>query len=387
MLSETISQGSKKREMSRVLGQLKKKSIILTAAMMFGSCCFAADINLSEIEFSPSDNGYNIVLKTDKKTTFKKTVQNDEKIVIELKNTATTEDFSTIYNDISTINNITVTPAGKDDLKIQIQGSDISNSNIKVEYKDTPIAVESQNFDKNQINLSLPIENYKPVYNETLTEETEESSGFDSALAKLNPVTMAQNLTNNEENSTDKNNFKWLTYLGLIIIMVTAGKNIFKPSNEAKIGLTQSLKEREKEIAQKLNAGVKETLSLRSKIAQNAAAPSINYGLRSYQNSQKNPYENVSTPIRPVRKPLSAPSYAQTAVKTPLRTQSTQSIASAPSASRLQKSIPNTAPIRTNRAVNVDSMKFLESMTKIYEKNGRADLAMGLKNNINKVNI
>ena len=40
-----------------------------------------------------------------------------------------------------------------------------------------------------------------------------------------------------------------------------------------------------------------------------------------------------------------------------------------------------------NSSVNVDSKKFLESMTKIYEKNGRADLAMGLKNNMKKVNI
>ena len=31
------------------------------------------------------------------------------------------------------------------------------------------------------------------------------------------------------------------------------------------------------------------------------------------------------------------------------------------------------------KASNIDSMKFLESMTKIYEKNGRADLAQGIK--------
>lgn len=353
---------------------------------MFGSVCFAADINLSEIEFSPSDNGYNIVLKTDKKTNFKKTVQDNEKIVIEMKNTAATEDFSTIYNEVSGINNITVTPSGKGDLKILVQGTDVSKSDIKVEYKDAPLAVESQNFDKNQINLSLPMESYKPVYNENEIEEQEESKGFDSALAKLNPVTIAQKVTGNQEDQAEpgnesNGNFKWLTYLGLAIIMITAGKNIFKSSDEAKIGLTQSLKERERELAQKLNAGVKETLSLRNKIAQNASAPSINYGLRSYQNSQKNPYENTSIPIRPAKRPVTAPAYTKTAVKTPLRTQT----AAAPAYSR-----PVT-PIRQNRlenrAVSVDSMKFLESMTKIYEKNGRTDLAMGLKNNINKVNI
>ena len=37
----------------------------------------------------------------------------------------------------------------------------------------------------------------------------------------------------------------------------------------------------------------------------------------------------------------------------------------------------------TNRN-NQNSMKFLESVTKIYEQSGRQDLAMGLKNSISK---
>ena len=36
------------------------------------------------------------------------------------------------------------------------------------------------------------------------------------------------------------------------------------------------------------------------------------------------------------------------------------------------------------KTTNMDSIKFLESMTKIYEKNGRSDLAQGLKANMKK---
>ncbi len=369
--------------MSRVLGEIKKQSAILAAAIaMIGTSCYAADISLSEIEFTPSGNDYNIVLKTDKKTTFKKTIQSDEKILIELKNTATTEDFSTVYNDVSSINNITVTPSGKDDLKIQIQGSDVSKSNISIDYKNTPVAVKSQNFDESEINLSLPMENYKPIYDEQTIEEEESNSNLQSTLSKLNPITVAQSLTNGEESENDQNsnNFKWLTYIGLLIIMISAGKNIFKPAKETTIGLTQSLKEREKALAQKLNSNVRETLSLRNKIAQNASAPSINYGLRSYQNSQKNPYADAPATIRPIKRTLDE----QANIKmSGLKTQ--------PKSQTITTSIPKrntySTPLRQNKSINVDSMKFLESMTKIYEKNGRADLAMGLKNNINKVNI
>ncbi len=375
--------------MSRVFGQLKKKLIVLAVASLFGSCCFAAEVNLSEIEFSSVDNGYNIILKTDKKTSFKKTIQNNEKITIEMKNTVATEDFSTIYNEVSGINNITVTPSGKEDLKIQIQGADVDKSNISLDYKNTAFALEAQNFDQNQINLSLPIENYKPVYNENsmVEEEDTDTLDFESVIKKVDPVIVAHKVKNmiNKTTGGTQNSYKWLTYLGLAVIMITAGKNILKPSKEAQIGLTQNLKEHERELAKKLNSGVKETLSLRNKIAQNASAPSINYGLRSYQNSQKNPYDSVTTPIRPTRKPSVVQPYTQTATKTPLRNKP-----ATPAPIKAKTAVHTTpiSPARTdNRSVSVDSMKFLESMTRIYEKNGRTDLAMGLKNNMKKVNF
>ena len=36
---------------------------------------------------------------------------------------------------------------------------------------------------------------------------------------------------------------------------------------------------------------------------------------------------------------------------------------------------------------NLDNLKFLESMTAIYEKSGRHDLARGLKASLNKNNL
>lgn len=371
--------------MGTVLGKFKNKLIITAAMMLISPTVFAADVNLSEIEItSNNNNGYNIILKTNKKTEFKKTMKNDKQLMIELKNTEATEDLSTIYNDVSNINNITVTPYGKDNLKIQIQGQDIENSNVSLEYKNTELPVESQNFEQDKINLSLPIDNYKPVYNESEIDEQEENTNLSDTLSMLNPVTIAQKIkgTDSEAQQQNENNqFKWLTYIGLAIIIITAAKNLLKPGQEQAIGLTQSLKEREKEIAKKLNAGVKETLSLRSKIAQNASAPSINYGLRSYQNSQKNPYENTSAPIRPIRKTPTT-TYNQTTVKTKPQINNIKQ-----NTQLYQRAALNTKPLAAKQSVNVDSMKFLESMTKIYEKNGRSDLAMGLRNNINKVNI
>ena len=46
----------------------------------------------------------------------------------------------------------------------------------------------------------------------------------------------------------------------------------------------------------------------------------------------------------------------------------------------------NTAPVNQGNP-NIDNLKFLESMTAIYEKSGRHDLAQGLKASLSKNNI
>lgn len=377
--------------MSIVSGKMKSKFLVLASTLLICSSAFAAEVNLSEIEFSTANKGYNIVLKTDKNTSFKKTIQNSDRLVIELKNTMTSDDFSTIYNDVSDINNVTVTPVGRDDLRIQIQGHNINNSFINIDTSaDSPVV--QQNFNENQINLNMPIENYKPVYNEIDNEEDEiEEEGLMSeTLSKLNPLaTLQKHQTSSNKMPNKKNDYKWLTYLGLAIIMFSAAKNLFKPTQSVQIGLSQNIKDREKEIAEKLNNSVKETLSLRSKIAQNTSAPSINYGLKSYQNSQKNPYENVAPAIKTIRK-TDSPIQPATLPKTSTLTSTTRPKPITNSLASKKDPITRPVSLATSsyrESSSVDSKKFLEAMTKIYEKNGRTDLAQGLKNNINKANF
>ena len=377
--------------MSIVSGKMKSKFLVLASTLLICSSAFAAEVNLSEIEFSTANKGYNIVLKTDKNTSFKKTIQNSDRLVIELKNTMTSDDFSTIYNDVSDINNVTVTPVGRDDLRIQIQGHNINNSFINIDTSaDSPVV--QQNFNENQINLNMPIENYKPVYNEIDNEddEIEEEGLMSETLSKLNPLaTLQKHQTSSNKMPNKKNDYKWLTYLGLAIIMFSAAKNLFKPTQSVQIGLSQNIKDREKEIAEKLNNSVKETLSLRSKIAQNTSAPSINYGLKSYQNSQKNPYENVAPAIKTIRK-TDSPIQPATLPKTSTLTSTTRPKPITNSLASRKDPITRPVSLATSsyrESSSVDSKKFLEAMTKIYEKNGRTDLAQGLKNNINKANF
>ena len=154
------------------------------------------------------------------------------------------------------------------------------------------------------------------------------------------------------------------------------------------IGLSQSLKEREIEMY-----GGHPALT---SSYDRPFTTTVNYGLNAYQKGNRNPYESEPMTIHNPR----LRNYANTGVNNSLSnlpnngnfdtalTQATQTIAK-PVAKTVSK--PHTSPVNTapvNQAnPNIDNLKFLESMTAIYEKSGRHDLAQGLKASLTKNNI
>ena len=99
----------------------------------------------------------------------------------------------------------------------------------------------------------------------------------------------------------------------------------------------------------------------------------MNYGLNAYRNVNRNPYDSVSTP-KPQR-PVVTPPVKK--VSAPVRPTLTLD---AEPAEALKVATTVAAPKK-----NIDNVKFLETMTAIYEKSGRHDLAQGIKANLSKV--
>jgi hypothetical protein len=65
-----------------------------------------------------------------------------------------------------------------------------------------------------------------------------------------------------------------------------------------------------------------------------------------------------------------------------------QGVSQATMQNTIQATALKAAPVAAGpKTTNIDSIKFLESMTKIYEKNGRSDLAQGLKANMKKAKM
>ena len=130
---------------------------------------------------------------------------------------------------------------------------------------------------------------------------------------------------------------------------------------------------------------------------RNTGLVNSGYGMKAYQQSQKNPYTtNTTVGVSGIarRKPLSS-----SPAGTPIKKQTLSNKPVMPSKASMSMPVKSKMPSMINPTVskktaakemepsNLDSMKFLESITKIYEKNGRADLAKGLKDNLKKAQL
>lgn len=347
-----------------------------------GNNVFASDNVLQAIQIDGVKDSYNIILKSDDVSEVKKTVQAPNKMILNLKGIRASKTINTIYNNTSSVDSVVVEPTSEDSVKISIQGDNVGNAGVHFDTLKTPLGVldnsEKQSKTTDELVLNNPMESYTPVYNENTTEE---ESGISLTGASSSIARYLKKMFKNDKTTL-------LVGCGLFSIFFFGGLKLIKgKDSEIKIGLSQSLKEREINLyrgglglntqASANISGVSYTNSNAN--VQNQNPTGVNYGLKAYQNGTKSPY--ASPEIKRQRPLAAAPAPSvnlqQVANNMNLK-QTTQST--------MQNTIQRTAPSNTKTA-NIDSMKFLESMTKIYEKNGRADLAQGLKSNMKKAKM
>ena len=106
-----------------------------------------------------------------------------------------------------------------------------------------------------------------------------------------------------------------------------------------------------------------------------------------YQKESRNPYE--SEPVHfhnPRLRNYATSAVQEQAVQAMPRPVQTHTATMTQPMVRKMTTPVNMAPVNQSNP-NVDNLKFLESMTAIYEKSGRYDLARGLKASLNKNNI
>lgn len=358
---------------------------------------------LSEVQVNAQDTGYGIVLKTDESAQMKKVISSDDKMTIELKDVEASPELNTVYNNVANIENVTIAPSSKSDIKIVFKGEGIANSKVYFETVKTSAAAAV--LPKQSIQLSGPVTSYTPVYNpEAFAVESEDSQ---TANPELNEVLTKMHITRSmlisvkkyakkAINKAQSGDINLTTILG--IILVIAAFMIRPKRKSAPVQRQQSLTgilsnkspQMEREIG--LNHQMASNMNLSRPAALSANPVRAGYGMKAYQQSQKNPYMSVGTV--PASNGVSGIArrkslQPQNSISTPVKRQTTTNRPVAPKMNAVNVPIKSQAP-STAKAMepsDLDSMKFLESITKIYEKNGRTDLAKGLKDNLRKAQM
>lgn len=370
------------------MNKFLKISLVMFAISFIGNSVFASDNVLQAIQVDGVKDSYNIILKSDDVAEVRKTIQAPNKMVIDLKGIRASKTINTIYNNTANVDSVVVEPTSEDTVKILIQAQNVSNAEVHFDSLKTPLGVldnsePAKSKSTGEVVLSDPMATYSPIYDNS---QDEDQSGFSLSDASGSLLGLAQNALKSEKLS-------WLVACALFAIIIIGGlKTIKQNDNDIKVGLSQSLRDREIDLYKGLS-GLNVELPEPSLGVNRNAAPQnglagANYGIRAYQDGTRSPYttSEIQRAPRPVARPQSAPQPVQQTVS-PRPMQVAQNSAMQ---STIQKPTMATAaqkPAASQKTTNIDSIKFLESMTKIYEKNGRTDLAQGLKTNMKKAKV
>lgn len=396
-----------------------KKLLLLLVIICFSNVCVqaATDNVLQSIQIDTFKDTYNIILKSDEKPEAKRVINDENKIMLTLKGVRVSQELNTVYN-ATNIDSVTVEPAGNDTVNVLIQAQNASHANLIFDTLDTPLGVlraqdnkkaeepKQVKKHKKKIVLSHPVRDYRPVFE----EDDEDAMSLDSLMSSEYASSVISMFK--DDGIT---NAITILLIGLIILCTVRlfRRNSGKEEN-MKVGLTQSLNLRDREMGLMQDMMSNQQQYQAQQQMQQAPQPQpavirpeMNYGIRSYQNANKTPYQQatrspyMSTDIKFNNQSLQQKMQEirnnvqqQTASIQNLQEKAPAQVASAPlranrttQAGMQQRPISSSSRMTTpqQRVTNMDSMKFLDSMAKIYEKNGRSDLAQGLKAKISRV--
>ena len=343
------------------------KRTLLFLGMFLSMLAVSAEENvLQSIEIVPVKDTYNIVLVSDKAVDVKKTVKAPNQITLNMKDIRASKTLNTVYNNVSNVDTVMVEPAGNG-ISIFFQAENAAGASVSF---DSLAPVMPKKAETQSVKLSNPIESYAPIYKEDMSQ-----AKTSSLFQRLQKSSAVEGIKDSVDEDTVSDTANKAFSFGLVGLLAFAVIRLFKRKEpDMKIGLSQSLTDREIEMykgAQQIGS---------SHVATEKPFTTVNYGLNAYQRENRNPYESEAPIHNPRLRNFVNPMQQQN-IQT--MSQPQRQATAVQQAVRKNTTPVNTAPVNQSNP-NIDNLKFLESMTAIYEKSGRHDLAQGLKASLNK---
>ena len=267
---------------------------------------------------------------------------------------------------MSNVDTVMVEPAGNG-ISIFFQAENAAGASVSF---DSLAPVMPKKAETQSVKLSNPIESYAPIYKEDMSQ-----AKTSSLFQRLQKSSAVEGIKDSVDEDTVSDTANKAFSFGLVGLLAFAVIRLFKRKEpDMKIGLSQSLTDREIEMykgAQQIGS---------SHVAPEKPFTTVNYGLNAYQRENRNPYESEAPIHNPRLRNFVNPMQQQN-IQT--MSQPQRQATAVQQAVRKNTTPVNTAPVNQSNP-NIDNLKFLESMTAIYEKSGRHDLAQGLKASLNK---
>ena len=396
----------------------KAKFLLLTILITVTSV-FAQENIISSVTISKANdniNAYELNIDSTEAADYKMSKEDEKSVYFDLKNAVLAEDSATYYNDVTNIDSVVVKQIGHNKVRIYLQGKNVKNT--KIVFSNS--LVENNQIPAKKITINRPMNEYVPISNieyegsDNIQEWDDNSFNFGQFMASLRDGTAGIAIT----------------FLLIFLIVAGAIKTLSKKMSqdaEPLIGLkypkydvNNELSKKPQEVQTPIQVNNMESITKRAQALQNAqnelakahqkyqqylqnkyndtpkkqyTSDSIRKGiaLNQYQKSSNNPYKNQEV-IR-LNHQNETNNYSgnfQIPPRSNIKSNMQNTMQALKTRPAVQK---NTSPYiqrkpnyqeRPKAYTKPDNMKFLESVTKIYEQSGRADLADELKNSITK---
>lgn len=358
---------------------------------------------LSGVEIIPQDDSYQVTLKADKNIQIQKYVTADDKVVLDLKGTKPANFVNTVYNNATKIDHVIIQPTSSDSIRIFLEGANVSGTKVSLDTSVKPVdtsvqsevsplpvsnqtvamdstsqatdtAVSEETKESETVVLNRPVDSFKPfgaTYSESLSDEEDAVDSVQDGMVSFGAL----------KKVFSTHTLDWFLRLGMLALLIMGAYKLFVEKKQKKVTIDLSaqsvnLKAKEIDIHKTLS---KKRATIGGGLSDLSRKPGYvstsRYGLKEYQNSQIPPLG-----LNPA---MSRQKFENRIPQTPLRQQTSKTL--------LRKEMPQTLQASSitrndmNKAkLNMDGVKFLESMAQIYERSGRVDLAKGLHTSIVK---
>lgn len=117
----------------------------------------ASENFLHTVVLEGTDDGYNIILKSDELPQVKKSIKGNDNIVLDVKGITTSAAVNAIYKSTNDVNSLIVENVANDELKIYVQAKDISKATIMAQTKSGEPVILSERFPLEKVLWSFAV--------------------------------------------------------------------------------------------------------------------------------------------------------------------------------------------------------------------------------------